>query len=148
MYEQPLAGPSMTSQWSGPYPTTSVDKGKARATDQTPSPHPESTGEDGEWTFSFINPGKTLTDRVAWRYPQLHATQDYGIQLPHTVSHFARLIEVVSLTAILPGSRCTTKYRRPNPYRLLFWASAVQSECEGEGEGDAEGQRQTETRSV
>jgi len=47
VYDQPLAGPSSTGQWSTPHPATSVDKGKARATDHLPF-HPESSGNNGE----------------------------------------------------------------------------------------------------
>jgi len=47
-YDQPLAGPSSTSQWSDSLPTTSVDKGKARATDHTPPVSPAYAGNDGE----------------------------------------------------------------------------------------------------
>jgi len=47
-YEQPLAGPSSASQWPYTHPATSVDKGKARATDHTPPFRPASTGYDGE----------------------------------------------------------------------------------------------------
>lgn len=44
-YEQPLADISSAGQWS--YPTTSMDKGKARAMDQSTF-YPVSTGNEGK----------------------------------------------------------------------------------------------------
>ena len=47
MYGQPLTDPSSASQWSYSCPTTSVDKGKTRATGPIPL-HPTAIGDDGE----------------------------------------------------------------------------------------------------
>ena len=46
-YEQPLADSSSNNQWSYPDLTTSVDEGRAQATDLFPH-HPVSAGNQGE----------------------------------------------------------------------------------------------------
>ncbi|KAF9648412.1 hypothetical protein BDM02DRAFT_3269526 [Thelephora ganbajun] len=66
-YEQPLAGPSSTGQWSHIHPATSADKGKARATDYTPPTHPTPFEDD------------------AWRYQQPRTTENHGTPIPQTV---------------------------------------------------------------
>ena len=94
--------------------------------------------------------GQTQTRRlpitIAWWYQQPHIADNYGAPTPQTVSHFARFIEIVSLTTILLGSRCTTKHRLPCFDRSFLWSSAVRKRSEGKGEGDADGQGQAEAR--
>jgi hypothetical protein len=78
-------------------------------------------------------------------YQLPHTPENYGGALLQTVSRFARPVEIISLIAVLPGPRCTTKHRLPRPDRLLFWTPAVKERREGEGEDDTEGQRQAGT---
>ena len=82
---------------------------------------------------------------IEWQYQQPRTTETYRAPAPQTVSPFARLVETLSLTGTIIGSRCTTKHRLSFPDRSVPRTPKVRRR-EGKRKGDPGGQRQSESQ--
>lgn len=85
---------------------------------------------------------RRLPVTIAWWYQQPGTTENHGKFIPQTVNYSPHPAEIISLIAVLPGPRCTTKHC---PDRSLFRTPAVRQRSKMEGEGNVHGQRQAET---